>query len=308
MKDAAVNRRAFLAGTAAALLAAGPAAVARPTAAARIGVTTVSLRDLIPFRLPGAPPPPKGRLDLVGAPHFVADTLGLRKLELWNLQFEETTEAYCRSVAAAASQSGVEIINVQVDSRLDLGAAADSDREAALAEARAWIDRAALLGAPSLRVNMSSLNPKSPFDVTRTASAFSELARHAAPKNIMLLTENHFGHSVKIENVVALLEAIDLPNVRTIFDWGNVPGATTESVIAAAERLAPWLHLVSAKGSEFDADYRAVNYDVAAIVRATERLGFRGDYSIELFGPTPTGFDPVKAITAMRLAIEAGLG
>lgn len=304
-----VDRRAFLAGTGAALLAASHGGtMAQDFSDARIAVTTVSLRDRLPFRLPGAPLPPKGALDLLGAPQFAANTLGLRKLELWSLQFEETTDAYCRAVAAAAAESGVDIINVQVDSRHDLGAEADADREAAIADAKSWIDRAALVGAPSVRVNMSSLNPKSPFDVARAASAFTELARHAAPKDIVLLTENHFGHSVRIENVVALLEAVDLPNVRTILDWGNVPAATTESVIAAAERLAPWLYLVSAKGSEFDADYRAVNYDVTAIVRATERLGFRGNYSIELFGPTPTGFDSVEAIGAMRRAIEAGLG
>jgi sugar phosphate isomerase/epimerase len=177
----------------------------------------------------------------------------------------------------------------------------------AVADARAWIDRAALAGASSLRANLSTLTPKTPFDVAPVADSFRELAGYAAEKNIVMLTENHFGHSIAIDNVVALLEAVDSPNLRTIFDWGNVPSPSTASVIDAARRLAPWLYLVSAKGVNFDADYRATDYDVAAIVKATEALGFRGDYSIELFGPTPPGFDAVKAIGAMRTAVEAGL-
>ena len=194
-----------------------------------------------------------------------------------------------------------------LDGKLDLGAVAAPDRAMAVADARAWIDRAALIGASSLRANLSALAPKAPFDVAPVAESFSELADYAAQKKIMLLTENHFGHSVAIENVIALLEAVDSPNLRTVFDWGNVPSPSTSTVIDALERLAPWLYLVSAKGVNFDSDYKAADYDVTAIVKATEALGYRGDYSIELFGPTPPGFDAVKAIGAMRTAVEAGL-
>lgn len=308
MNDRTTSRRTFLAASGAAMIAAGSAGAASgKTPSDRIGVTTVSLRDRIPFRLPGAPPPPRGELDLHAAPRFVADVLGLKKLEVWSLQFGDTTDAYCTALGDAAKRSGVRITNVQLDGKLDLGAPAAADRAMAVADARAWIDRAALAGASSLRANLSTLSPKAPFDVGPVADSFRELAGYAAEKNIVMLTENHFGHSIAIDNVVALLEAVDSPNLRTIFDWGNVPSPSTASVIDAARRLAPWLYLVSAKGVNFDADYRATDYDVAAIVKATEGLGFRGDYSIELFGPTPPGFDAVKAIGAMRAAVEAGL-
>lgn len=302
------NRRTFLAGAGAAVLALqSDGAASGKTRSDRIGVTTVSLRDRLPFRLPGAPPPPKGALDLHGVPRFVAEVLGLHKLEVWSLQFDDTNEAYCTALCDAAARSGVTITNVQLDSRLDLGAADAGDRALAVADARAWIDRAALIGASSIRANLSSLSPKTPFDVVPVAESFRELADYAAGKKIMMLTENHFGHSIAIENVIALLETVDSPNLRVVLDWGNIPSPTTASVVEAAHRVAPWLYLVSAKGVNFDADYRATDYDVTAIVKATEMLGFRGDYSIELFGPTPAGFDPVKAIGAMRSAVEAGL-
>ena len=197
--------------------------------------------------------------------------------------------------------------NLQLDGKHDLGAPVAADRALAVADAKAWIDRAVLIGASSLRANLSALAPKYPFDVAPVADSFREVTAYAADKNIMMLTENHFGHSVAIENVLALLEAVNSPNLRTIIDWGNVPSPSTAAVIGATKRLAPWLYLVSAKGVNFDAAYKAVDYDVPAIVRATEALGFRGDYSIELFGPTPPGFDPVKAIGTMRAAVARGL-
>lgn len=308
MSGKAVNRRGFIAGSTAAMLAAQAAAAKTGSSgASRIGVTTVSLRDRLPFRLPGAPPPAKGSLDLLGAPAFAAKVLGLRKLELWSLQFAGTTPDYCAALRAAAKRSGVRFINVQLDSQHDLGAPDAALRANAVADTRAWIDRAALIGAPSIRANLSGLAPKYAFDAQTAARSFRELADYAAGKKVMLLTENHFGHSVAIENVVALLKAVDHPNFRTVLDWGNIPSATTALVIEATERLEPWLHLVSAKGVSFDADYKATNYDVTAIVRATEKLGYRGDYSIELFGPPSLGFDPVKAIAAMRAAIAKAL-
>lgn len=308
MTKGLTSRRSFLAASGAALIAAGSSTAAPiKVRSSRIGVTTVSLRDRIPFRLPGAAQPARGELDLHGAPRFVADVLGLKKLEVWNLQFDDTSDVYCAALRDAARRCGVRITNVQLDGKLDLGAVAAPDRAMAVADARAWIDRAALIGASSLRANLSALAPKAPFDVAPVAESFSELADYAAQKKIMLLTENHFGHSVAIENVIALLEAVDSPNLRTVFDWGNVPSPSTSTVIDALERLAPWLYLVSAKGVNFDSDYKAADYDVTAIVKATEALGYRGDYSIELFGPTPPGFDAVKAIGAMRTAVEAGL-
>jgi sugar phosphate isomerase/epimerase len=303
-----INRRSFVAGSAA-LVSVPSLAMARPSSRvdARLGFSTVSIRDRLPFRLPGAPPPAPGAMRLLDAPRFAADTIGLRNLEVWNLQFEDVSDDYCRQLRAAANRARVGIVNVQVDSRMDLGSEDGDERERSVAEAIAWIDRAALIGSRAVRFNFSPISPKRPFAVGPVAGSFRTLARYGRRKRVMVLTENHIGHAVPVANVAAVLRAVDHPNLRTIYDWGNVPDATTDRVIEQVAVLAPWLYQVSAKGVAFDADYRMTSYDVAAITRATERLGFRGLYSVELFGPTPAGFDPVRGIAAMRTAITAGL-
>lgn len=308
MRKPATSRRTVLAGSAAlALAGASAAASAARSEASRLGFSTVSIRDRLPFRLPGAPPSKPGALSMLDAPRFAAETVGLRHLEVWNLQFEDVSDDYCRRLRQAASSAGVTIPNLQVDGRMDLGSADGEERARSVDEAKAWIDRAALIGSGAMRVNFSGMAPKAPFAVGPAAESLRTLAVYGQSKQVMILTENHIGHSIPVENVVAVLKAVDHPNFRTIFDWGNVPEATTERVIEKLQLLKPWLHLVSAKGVAFDPQYRMTSYDVAAITRATEEAGFRGLYSIELFGAMPAGFDPLAAIEAMRRLISASL-
>lgn len=308
MRKPLIGRRNVLAGGAAlALAGAGVAASAARSEGSRLGFSTVSIRDRLSFRLPGAPPTKPGALTMLDAPRFAAETVGLRNLEVWNLQFEDVSDDYCRRLRQAASSARISIPNLQVDGRMDLGSADGEERARSVDEAKAWIDRAALVGSRAMRVNFSGMAPKTPFAVGPAAESLRTLAVYGQSRQVMILTENHIGHSVPVENVVAVLKAVDHPNFRAIFDWGNVLEATTERVIEKLQLLKPWLHLVSAKGVVFDPDYQMTSYDVAAITRATERAGFRGLYSIELFGPTPAGFDPLAAINAMRGSISANL-
>jgi hypothetical protein len=73
--------------------------------------------------------------------------------------------------------------------------------------------------------------------------------------------------------------------------------------------MFPRLGLVSAKGLHFDEHYRHVDYDIAAIVRATEASGFRGYYSVELYVPTleEAPPDPIRAVKSMVQTISREL-
>ena len=58
-------------------------------ARSRIGVTTVSFRDRYSMRLGSRTTP--GTDSYLNAPQFVRDNLGLRNLEVWNIQFEASS-------------------------------------------------------------------------------------------------------------------------------------------------------------------------------------------------------------------------
>lgn len=302
-----ISRRGVLAGSAA-LAASACANGGRfvTGVGSRISFTTVSLMDRIPAVLPGEKRPPAEGMTLLDVPTFAAQSLGMRHVELWSLQFDETSDEYCMHLRAAAERENVSFINIQVDAGVDLSNPDKVVRERSVQEMRLWIDRAALVGAPSIRVNTGPLSPDYEFNVDFAAESHRALAEYGAMRGIIVLTENHFGHSADIRNLVELLQVVDHPNFRTILDWGNIPGADTGSVIDGVRQLAPWLHLVSAKATSFTPDYVVANYDVPVIVRETERNGFRGLYSIELWG-LPDEVDRVRAIRSMNSEIAANL-
>ncbi|MCX7887476.1 MAG: hypothetical protein N3B01_09530, partial [Verrucomicrobiae bacterium] len=96
------------------------------------------------------------------------------------------------------------------------------------------------------------------------------------------------------------VKAVNSPWCRSLPDFGNMPaGFTTEQRVAFLNQILPYAFLISAKGMEFDADYRHTSYDVAACVRAAEQAGYKGIYSIELWSPKYIPPDPVRAVRAL---------
>lgn len=278
------------------------------SALSRVGITTVGLRSRFPSTRDmnvGTDPGPAD-LTLETVPRFVADELGLNNLELWYHHFDELSIAYCERIRAAAERAGVQIINVQagVTNPSDV----DPDvRAQGVTEAKAWIDRAVALGSPRIRINTGGGDD--PFDVERTAASFREMTTYGQEHGVMMMVENHGGYSQDIDNVVAILDAVNSPNCRALADYGNTPAGSTADRLAGLEKLFPYLEFVSAKGTGFNESYEHTDYDFGALVRATEQSGYTGPYSIEMWPdadsePPP---DPVRAALWMKETILENL-
>lgn len=277
-----------------------PPAVGGGSGLDRIGATTVSFRSRFPSTRDmnvGADPGPPD-LTLETAAEFFAGELGLHNVELWYLHFEEASIAYCERIRSAAERVGSRIINIQAG----VTNPSDTDPEVraqGVEEARAWIDRAVALGSPRIRINTGG--GEAPFDAERTADSFRRMADYGRERGVVLLVENHGGYSQEIDHVVAILEAVDDSNCRALADYGNTPAGSTEDRIAGLTKMFPYLAFVSAKGTGFDDQHAHTDYDIGALVRATEASGFTGYYSIEMWPDedSPPPADPVRA--ALRL-------
>jgi sugar phosphate isomerase/epimerase len=281
--------------------AAQPAAVLR-----RIGITTVCFRDRFSAtRDDKAGPMPDGQeLTLLTAPKFIADTLGLHNVEIWSMQFADTSIDYCREIKAAAAAVGSRIINIQVDGPENLSDPDEATRAESVASIKEWMDRAAAVGAPTLRANTGG-GPPEAWDLQRTADSFRQLAEHGKQIGVKILIENHTGYSADIDKVVAIAKAVDDPHCRVIADWGNTPSSSSAAQVAGLSKLLPYLELVSAKQLDFDDQNRHINYDVVPLIKATEASGFRGIYSIEFYGRPPK--DTVAAAKNMIQALTASI-
>ncbi|WP_226632012.1 sugar phosphate isomerase/epimerase family protein [Novosphingobium profundi] len=273
----------------------------------RLAITTVSLRARYPFGARAKETRSQDRTSLLDAPDFVARDLGLPHIELWSLQFPDTSADYLDTLRARSEAAGCPVCNIQVDNPHNLASPDAQERAAAIRAARTWLDIAQRLGAPSIRVNLGAPRAQAPFAMDAACDSFRELADEAGARGMLVLTENHLGPSRDAELVADFLDRLDHPRCRVIVDWGNSAPTGTDDVLATTRLLAPWLHLVSAKGMAFDRTYTETSYDIARIVQASEKLGFRGLYSIELFGETPAWFCADEAAKAMARTIGSAL-
>lgn len=309
-----IERRQLLGG----LIGLGAAATAVPSWArlgtqslARLSATPVSFRDwfsLTPVSFRSGRPAPR-TLTLGQFPEFVAHELGLGLAELWSFYFEDLSPAYCRDLKRAAKKANVRISNIQLDNiGADLAAVDEAERAKSLEVVRGWMDRAALIGSPRVRVNTDAPTPGRAFDPERIADSYRRLANYGNRVGVEVLIENHTGYSSSIQNVVAIYKRVKHRRCKMAADWGNSPAETTEARIADLRAMFSGLGFVSAKGARFDDLYRHIAYDVPAIVRATEASGYRGVYSVELYGPREEmPEDPVRAVKSMVAMIAANL-
>jgi sugar phosphate isomerase/epimerase len=312
-----MNRRSFLVQSGRALiaapivagvpasLAAMQAKAASPAVLKRIGITTVCFRDrFAATRGKNEGPVPAGQeLTLLTAPKFIADTLGLHNVEIWSAQFADQSLDYCKQVRAAAAAAGSKIINIQVDGRENLSDPDAKKRADSIAQIKQWMDRAAAVGAPTLRANTGG-GPPEAWDVNRTADSFKQLAAYGKTIGVKILVENHIGYSADIDKVVAVVKTVNDPFCRVISDWGNTPMASSAAQVEGLSKLFPYLELVSAKELDFDGN-RHINYDVVPLIKATEASGYKGIYSIEFYGKPPK--DTVAAAKDMITALVANI-
>jgi len=314
-----MNRRVFLAQLSAAVGVApvlsardlwalqGTGATSIPPAVMRrIGITTVCFRNRFKQTAP-KDAVDKADLTLLAAPKFIADSLGIHNVEVWNAQFENESPEYCAEVKNAAAKVGSRITNIQLDGSYDLSAPDAAKRAESIKFVKGWMDRAKAVGATMLRANTGPETRGAAFEPNTIADSFKQLAAYGKTIGVKVLIENHTGFSADVDKVVTLLKAVNDPNCGAITDWGNSSATDIEHRVADMQKLMPYLSLVSAKELDFDANNNHTSYDVVPLIKATEASGYRGIYSIEFYTVKNPPPDPVVAAKKMMAAIAANI-
>lgn len=297
-----MRRRSFLVGAGAALAASSASAQVPARKLERLSLSTSSYRanyDGWRYAVETAQP----RLSHLTFPAYTRDRFGMRKVELWDQQFgpDGHTPENCRKVRAAADAAGVSIVNIEVEDLPNLGQADPVARAAALTALKAWLDKGRILGAGSIRVNVS--RGDAPVDRGAAIETLRAGADYGRAIGVKVLLENHGGYTAKIPDLVSLVKAVDHDHCRIEIDWGawNPPGDRYADIRAAM----PYVHIVSAKGEIFDeATYAHTPFDVGRLVREAEADGFKGLYSIELWSQQPPK-DTDRAVRSYMETITA---
>lgn len=148
--------------------------------------------------------------------------LGLDGVELTSYFFESESDSYLLELRNKCFHMGMDITGTAIGN--DFITPDKQERQKQVEDVKKWIDKAVVLGAPSIRVFGGG---DIPDDYTENdaydwvISSMQECVDYAAQKGIVLAMANHGGFPVTSEQVIKIIQEIDSPWFGALLDTGN---------------------------------------------------------------------------------------
>jgi len=283
------TRRDFLRATA--LTLAGSLTAARPAGAIppigrtrpghmKLSLAAYSYRELLQGKMP--------RMDLFDFVNLGAD-MALDGVELTSYYFPpDVTSEYLHRIKQHAFLLGLDISGTAVGN--DFCVAEGPAREKQLELLRTWVDRAAEMDAPVIRIFAGQVPRGGDEDqaVERAIAGIKASLPYAAERGVTLALENHGGITATPAQILKLVKAIDAPNFGVNLDTGNFHGADPYAEIA---ELAPYAVNVQVK-TEINRKGKTEEADLAKLVGLLRDARYSGYVVLEYEAKE----DPMKAV------------
>ena len=163
-------------------------------------------------------------------------------------------------------------------------------RDRAVAELKRAVDSAVALDCPGIRVFGGHEVPPAEQGVALgwLAESLREVGEYASAAGVQLNIENHMDTmATSAEMTMAIVRAVDLPNVGVLYDQANLAFMNSEGYETATALQGPRIQHVHVKdfywlGTERIAAVLGMgSVPWAAIIPALTDLGYNGCYSIE---------------------------
>jgi sugar phosphate isomerase/epimerase len=160
-----------------------------------------------------------------------------------------------------------------------------------LADARRFIDLAAALGAPYVRVfggKAESDKSPVPSDETRArvAAGLRELGKYAGPQQVTVIIESH-DHFTASATLKSVLQSADSEHVGLLWDAHHTFATSNEEPEFTVHQLGSWIrhtHLKDSIGSGEDRKYVLTgrgNVPIQRQIEALRSMGYKGFYCFE---------------------------
>lgn len=219
-------------------------------------------------------------MDMLKFIHYCADQ-GAQGAELTSYFFApDAGEAEFRACRRVAEERGIAISGTAVGNNFS-HAPSSLERAEQIAYVQQWIENAALMGAPHVRV-FAGHYPKevSPDEaVARAISALNEAAVLAGERQIYLGIENHDSIATA-ERLLRIVRAVDSPWVGVNLDSGNFIAEDVYAEIAATAPFAVNVQVKTEIRTGADGKGRAPA-DLERVVKILKDSGYEGFVTLE---------------------------
>lgn len=212
------------------------------------------------------------KIDVFGYLESCRYRYALRTADLWNGQIGTRDEAVVRKVREALDERELTLVNYHVDGVHlweDNPDRREHNRQGALAE----LQVAALLGAKTVRFDTGGkIAPMTPEQHDYLASCYSEYCRFAHDHGFRVGAENHWGLSLRADNMETLARDVSHPAYGVLLHIGHWEDGDPEN---GDKRLAPY-----AMHTHVDA---ATTYggNLLAKIQTLQEAGYAGYWGVE---------------------------
>ncbi len=199
-------------------------------------------------------------------------------VELTSYYFAETTDEYLKRLKQRCQQHGLAISGVPVGNNF---CRRDPQRlRMEIAAVKAWTERAAVLGAETVRIFAGSVEKGDTLEAARqrVIEAIEECCAHAEKLGVKLALENHGGITATPEQVLAIARAVKSKAFGLNIDTGNFHTADPYADIAA---IVPYGIVAQVKTEVIRPNQQREEADLGRIVKILKDAKFQGYVALE---------------------------
>jgi sugar phosphate isomerase/epimerase len=250
---------------------------------ARLAVSSYPFRDFIdsPFyrrRNPGKP-----GMDLPAFARMVVERFNVRGVEPWSPHIQSRVRADLEILRSAIDKAGAHVVNIAADLRQSVYDPDPGRRRAAIDAGKEWVDVAAAIGSPSIRLHVAGV-PGTPPDFVRASDSLKEVADYGAAHNVVINLENDDLVSEDAFFIVRVIDHANHPWLRALPDFGNsaMSGDPAFNLDAMAVMFRHAFNISHMKDSEQGDDGKIIQADAPATFEIARASGYRGYFSMEM--------------------------
>jgi sugar phosphate isomerase/epimerase len=256
--------------------------------------------------------------------------LGISGLDYCSMFYagKATDTVYLNELKKRSVDTGSYNLRIMVDGEGVLGDLNETARLKAVDNHHKWMDAAAVLGCPMIRVNVEGEGK--PEDVAKAAvDSLGRLIEYGKKQQIDVIVENHVGISCNGAWLAGVMKELNSPHGGVLADFGNfcINRTKPETMDIAGymktkcleeydrykgiEELMPYAKGVHAKTHLFDADGNDQETDFYRMFKIIKKSGFTGWVSIEyegglfkMYNKDSRYLDDYPGVTATKALVE----
>ena len=198
---------------------------------------------------------------------------------------KDVTPEYLLSIRQRTHRLGIDVSGTAIGN--DFCVKEGEAREKQLRDCRDWIDYAAIMGAPVIRIFAGKV-PKGETEevaIKRCTAGINQCLEYAAKKGVFLALENHGGITATPDQMLRIIEGVDnSPWFGVNFDSGNF---RTDDPYRDLARIAPYAVNAQVKVAVNKNNAGKTPADLPRIISILKDAGYRGYVTLEFEEKNP---------------------